>query len=91
MSRITITHLARNLADIVNRVAYRGEHFTVVRGKRPVVDLVPIPRGRRLEELPGLLASLPRLASGDADEMADELDRARRALGSSSAADPWQS
>jgi len=90
MSRITITHLARNLADIVNRVAYRGERFTVVRGRHPVVDLVPVPRGRRLEELPAVLASLPRLGDGDAERMAHELESARRVL-QTPAADPWQS
>ena len=81
MSKISITHLARNLADIVNRVAYRGERFTVVRGRRPVAELVPAPRGRRLADLPGILAALPRLSTEDIEHFGDDLDEARKALG----------
>lgn len=90
MSNVTITHLARNLADLVNRVAYRGERFTVVRGNRPVAELIPAPRGRRLGDLPGILERLPHLGAADADAMAAELDAARSALGKPEA-DAWGS
>ena len=79
MDQITITHLARNLAEIVNRVVYRGERFTVLRGDRPVVELVPPPRGRRLGDLPGILDRIPRLAPEEASRFADDV-RASRAL-----------
>ena len=90
MSNISITHLARNLADIVNRVAYRGERFTVVRGKRPVAEVIPAPRGRRLAELPGILAGLPRLSAEDVEHFAHDVDEARRRVGSEET-DPWAS
>ncbi len=91
MTNISITHLARNLADIVNRVAYRGERFTVVRGKRAVAEVMPAaPRGRRLAELPGILANLPRLTPEDAEELACDLDAARREVGTEDR-DPWAS
>ena len=80
MDRITITHLSRNLADIVNRVAYRGERFTVLRGDRPVVELVPPPGGRRLGDLPGILDRIPRLDPEDAEALAEELSESRRLL-----------
>lgn len=90
METMTITHLARNLADVVNRVLYRGERFVVVRGNRPVVELSPPPLGRRLGDLPGVLATLPRLDSEDAEAMAAELDAARDELGVTDG-DPWHS
>ena len=34
MCDVTVTQVARNFADYVNRVAYRHESFTLVRGKR---------------------------------------------------------
>ena len=95
MNRISITHLARNLADVVNRVVYRGERFQVIRGNRPVVDLVPPPRARRLGDLPGILARLPHLGAEDAEELSREMDAARSELGGppmpSTTEDPWAS
>ena len=90
MPKISITHLARNLADIVNRVAYRHERFTVVRGRRPVVELVPVPSGRRLGDLSGILSSLPHLADGDAERFSKDLEEGRRMLETHDR-DPWAS
>lgn len=90
MTQITITHLARNLADLVNRVAYRGERFTVVRGSRPVAELVPAPRGRRLGDIPAILAELPGLSPAEAEAMGADLDAARAQSGRAER-DPWGS
>lgn len=90
MERITITHLARNLADVVSRVAYRGERFTVVRGNRPVVELVPPAQGRRLGDLPRILGHVPPLGEAEAERMRADLDAARAELGKAST-DPWAS
>ncbi|HSW31377.1 MAG TPA: type II toxin-antitoxin system Phd/YefM family antitoxin [Longimicrobiales bacterium] len=90
MSQISITHLARNLADLVNRVAYRGERFTVVRGNRPVAELIPAPRGRRLGELPAILADLPGLGPVEAEALGSDLDAARAESGRAER-DPWAS
>jgi antitoxin (DNA-binding transcriptional repressor) of toxin-antitoxin stability system len=81
MAEISITKLARNLADIVNRVAYRGESFRVIRGNRAVAELVPSPRGRRLAELPAVLSGLPRLPRDDSHRWIEEIEAARRDLG----------
>ena len=89
MSDVTVTQVARNFAEYVNRVAYRRESFTLLRGKRPVAELRPLPTGARLSELPGLLASLPRLTEAEAGELAAELDAARDELGA--VRDAWQS
>ena len=89
MSDVTVTQFARNFAEYVNRVAYRRESFTLLRGKKPLAELRPLPTGARLSELPGLLASLPRLTAAEAGEFAADLDASRAELGE--ARDAWQS
>jgi antitoxin (DNA-binding transcriptional repressor) of toxin-antitoxin stability system len=89
MSDVTVTQVARNFAEYVNRVAFRRESFTLLRGKKPVAELRPLPTGARLFELPGLLASLPRLTEAEAADMAADLDASRSELGE--ARDAWQS
>lgn len=89
MSYVTVTQVSRNFADYINRVAYRRESFTLVRGKKPLAELRPLPAGARLSELPALLSSLPRLTASEADDFADDLATARDALGE--ARDAWQS
>jgi antitoxin (DNA-binding transcriptional repressor) of toxin-antitoxin stability system len=88
---VTVTEVLRNFADYINRVVYRGERFVLVRGGRPVAELSPIPAGGRLGDLPALLASLPHLSPGDADDLAKELDEARRSLDAVPPEDPWAS
>ena len=73
MSDVTVTQVARNFAEYVNRVAYRRESFTLVRGKKPLAELRPLPAGARLSELPALVASLPRLTAAEAGDFADDL------------------
>jgi hypothetical protein len=89
MSYVTVTQVSRNFADYINRVAYRRESFTLVRGKKPLAELRPLPAGARLSELPALLSSLPRLTVSEADDFADDLATARDHLGE--ARDAWQS
>jgi len=89
MSDVTVTQVARNFADYINRVAYRRESFTLVRGKKPLAELRPLPAGARLSELPALLSSLPRLTASEAGDFADDLTTARDDLGE--ARDAWES
>ena len=88
MSDVTVTQVARNFAEYVNRVTYRRESFTLLRGKKPLAELRPLPTGARLSELPGLLASLPRLTEAEAGAFAADLDASRDELGE--ARDAWQ-
>jgi hypothetical protein len=46
---------------------------------------------RRLDELPALLASLPRLGEREAGALAAELAEAREAVRQLEARDPWAS
>ena len=88
MTRISVTQLARNLADVVNRVAYRGERFLVVRGNRDVAEIGPPPKGRPLSELPGILAALPRLKPEEVDSFEADLRGARESI-RGVPQDPW--
>jgi antitoxin (DNA-binding transcriptional repressor) of toxin-antitoxin stability system len=86
----SVTEVARHFAEFINRVAFRGESFILMRGKRPVAELRPVPAGRRLSELPDLLASLPRLSVAEADAFEQDLDRAREELRGFPQDDPWE-
>lgn len=87
----SVTEVARNFADYVNRVVFSGERFTLVRGNRPVAELGPVPVGRRLAELPDLLDSLPRLTPEEAERLGDDVAAARAAVGPAPGGDPWTS
>ena len=76
-STATVTGVSRNFADFINRVAYRGEEFVLVRGQKPVAELRPAPRGRKLGELSELMRSVPSLAAGDLDSFARDLSDLR--------------
>lgn len=83
----TVTEVARHFAEYINRVAYRGESFVLLRGKKPMAELRPLPAGKRLSELPALLESLPRLSPSEAESFADDLEAAREGLGSTAWSD----
>jgi prevent-host-death family protein len=87
----SVTEVFRNFSDYINRVAYRGERFVLVRGGRPVAELTPVATGRRLGELPALLDSLPRLTADEAAALGEDLDRARSDLAERPPGDPWAS
>lgn len=89
MTRVSVTDAVRRFADFVNRVAYRGERFVLVRGGRDVAELRPVASGRPLRELPGLLAGLPALDPAAAGEFASDLELAREEIGPAPERDAW--
>lgn len=88
---LSTTDMARNFADYINRVTYRGESFTIVRGKKSVAELSPVLRGRPLSELAGILAALPRLSNEELDGFEEDLAEIRSAANHSPSRDPWES
>lgn len=85
-----MTDLLRNFSDYVNRVVYRRERFVLVRGGKPVAELSPVPSGGRLDALPALLDSLPRLGD-EAGPFAAAVESARAELESREPEDRWES
>ena len=88
---LTVTEVARHFAEYINRVAYRGECFVLVRGNKPIAELRPVPAGKRLADLPMLCAALPHLSPSEAAQFADDLTAAREALARAEVHDPWRS
>ncbi len=86
---VSATELVRNFAEYLNRVAYRGERFVIVRSNKVVGELKPTTSGVRLGALPSLLASLPRLGREEAAQLEDELATARSDLDAIGGRDPW--
>jgi prevent-host-death family protein len=60
---ISVTDARGQLADLVNRVSYTGEHVTLTRHGRPMAVLVPVADAERLRSDPasptGDVSSLP--------------------------------
>jgi len=88
---LTVTEVARHFAEYINRVAYRGECFVLVRGNKPIAELRPVPAGKRLADLPALCAALPHLSPSEAAQLADDLTTARETLARAEVRDPWRS
>ncbi|HUF29804.1 MAG TPA: hypothetical protein VMM77_04000, partial [Gemmatimonadaceae bacterium] len=74
--RISATELARGLGDILGRIRYRGEVFTVERNGSPVAVIGPVRDAR-----PGSLTdAMKAWLGGDRDpSFADDLERVSRA------------
>ncbi len=62
-----------------------------MRGNKPVAELRPMPSGRRLGELPELLASLPGLSPDDRSALEEDIETARSGLSEQPLSDPWAS
>lgn len=91
MSTLSVTEMVRGFSDYVNRVAYRRERFILVKGRKPVAELRPLPSGLLLGELEEALRSLPALSQDEAASFAADLEAARAGLPQGELQDPWQS
>lgn len=61
---ITATEAARKFSELLNSIKYKGDHYTLVRGGKPVASIGPVEaplKARTLGELKDLLRQLPRL------------------------------
>lgn len=76
-SRISATALARRLGDILGRVRYRGESFTVERNGAQVARLVPV-AGKATASLREALTAW-RHAGKPEPQFAADLERVGRA------------
>ena len=76
---ISATEAVRHFSDLLNRVRFRGECYTIERGGKPVASFGPaaLPVSVTLKELPGLLKKLPSLGS-DAKSFARDVRHGMR-------------
>lgn len=87
----SVTDVLRNFSDYINRVAFRGERFILVRGGKPVAELSPVPAGTRLGDLASLLSSLPELGEDEAAAFERDLEGAWAELSGHGPEDRWES
>ena len=80
VQRLSVTEVLRHFGEYINRVSCRGECFVLMRGNKPVAELRALPAGKRLVELPALLASLPHLSPVEATQPGDDVAAARQTL-----------
>jgi prevent-host-death family protein len=76
-NRISASELARSLGDVLGRIRYRGESFTVVRNGVPVARLTPI-RDANPGTVGDAIAAW-KAASGPDPDLGDDLERVRAA------------
>jgi hypothetical protein len=63
---VSATDVVRQFSEILNSIKYKGDCYTVVRGRKAVAFICPIekgPKGKSLGELRELLKNLPPLGS----------------------------
>lgn len=70
---VSATEAARKFSEILNSIKYRGDHYVIVRGGKPVASISPVEtpvKEGTLGELKELIRKLPRL--GDEAERFEE-------------------
>ena len=89
MEEINVTQAARNLSELLNRVAYQGASFELTRGGRRIARLVPPgpPKEVKVSDLNALFDRLPRLDPGDIEAFAQDIREVDSAGGLDQ--DPW--
>lgn len=88
---ISLDDIEDRLPEIIDRVVHHRERFVLMRGGEPLAELLPVRNGRRLSELPGIFAALPRLGAAEAESFGRDIDTARDELNAVASRDPWQS
>lgn len=61
---ISATEAVRKFSEILNSIKYKGEHYTIVRGGKPVASIhpaEPFTKEKTLADLNDLLGKLPPL------------------------------
>jgi prevent-host-death family protein len=89
MEQVNVTQAARQLSDLLNRVAYQGASFELTRGGRRIARLVPAgpPKRVRVSELNDIFAHIPKLGD-DADAFERDIADAQSAIVPDR--DPWE-
>jgi antitoxin (DNA-binding transcriptional repressor) of toxin-antitoxin stability system len=89
-TRITATEAARNFSDLLNRVRYRGESFTIERSGEVVAEISPPASAKRRSTGAELAAFFRNLPPVDPD-WADDLQKVIDSQPVEIPRDPWES
>lgn len=88
---LSVTDVARNFSEYINRVAYKGDRFVLMKSGREVAELKPVPKGRHLSELAALLKSSARLTPEEASSFETDIEAARKEMNKAEVSNPWDS
>ena len=80
MISITVTDAARGFSDLINRVRYRGESATLMKGGKPVARVVPVGRICTGKDLAAVWPGLSHLGAEEARAMERDLAASRKKL-----------
>lgn len=80
MISISVTDAARGFSDLINRIRYRGESATLLKGGKPVARIVPAGKICTGKELAAVWPRLSRLGADEARMMERDLAASRRKL-----------
>ncbi len=72
---VNATEAVRKFSEILSSIKYKGNHYTILRGGKPIAFIYPAERASKemtLGDLRGLLKKLPRLG--------DEAERFKKDL-----------
>jgi prevent-host-death family protein len=88
---LSVTDVARNFSEYINRVAYKGDRFVLMKSGREVAELKPVPKGRRLSELAALLKTSARLTPEETASFETDIEAARKEMNNAEVSNPWDS
>ena len=77
---IQATDAVRRFSEILNTIKFKGEHYIIQRGGKPVAFMGPVEEARKertLKELKGLLERLPKLGK-DAEVFGRDMEEIMR-------------
>lgn len=76
---LNVTELLRNFSEYISRVTYKGESFTLMRGKLKVAELKPVPLGCTVGDFKEFLKRAPLLDSAEKREFKKDIESAGKA------------
>ena len=90
--RISATRAVRDFSEVLNTIKFKGAHYIIERGGKPVASMKPFDDKVvlvTLGELKALLKKLPRLEE-ELDAFAEDLEDAWNDQPLMQRADPWE-
>lgn len=88
---IQATEAVRRFSEILNTIRFKGEHYIIQRGGKPVAFMGPVEESRKertLKELNGLLERLPKLGK-EAKTFERDVEEIRRHQPTLPAGEEW--
>lgn len=90
--RISATRAVRDFSEILNTIKFKGVHYVIERGGKPVASMKPIDENtdlKTLGDLKALLKNLPRLDE-ELDAFAADLEDIRKDQPIMTMGDVWE-